>query len=308
MRSFCPITENNKSVLIKIVTMRYYRTVGADGPRLVVRRGDDTYDLTATRPNVTAFEDLASVAHTSNRTVDEVAGDLLNDIETIPVPDNTAIGIPTLVDEVWAAGVTYEISEQAREEESGMPEMYLDVYEADRPEVFFKATWDRVVASGDAVGVREDSEWNVPEPELGIVLYEGEIVGYTVGNDVSSRSIEGQNPLYLPQAKVYDRCCALGPCVATPETVGDPHDLVITMTVERNGKTVYQGKTSTGEMVRTCKELVSYLCRHNTVPESAVLLTGTSLVPEEGFSLRPADEVYIDIENIGYLTNHVTTV
>lgn len=288
--------------------MRYYRTVGADGPRLVARVGTDAYDLTAARSNVTAFEDLAYVANVSNRTIDEVAGDILDETETIPIPDETAVGIPTLVDEVWAAGVTYEISEQAREAESGMPEMYLDVYRAERPEVFFKATWDRVVAPGDAVGVRGDSEWNVPEPELGIVLYEGDIVGYTVGNDVSSRSIEGANPLYLPQAKVYDRCCALGPCVATPEAVGDPHDLAMTMIVERDGETVYEGETSTGEMVRTCEELVSYFCRHNTVPESAVLLTGTSLVPEEGFSLTPADEVHIDIENVGHLANDVTTV
>ena len=288
--------------------MRYYRTAGANGPRLVARIGDDAYDLTAARPNVTAFEDLAYVANVSNQTIDEVADNLLDGAETISPPDETAVEIPTLVDEVWAAGVTYEISEQAREAESGMPEMYLDVYGAERPEVFFKATWDRVVASGDSVGVRGDSDWNVPEPELGIVLYEGEIVGYTVGNDVSSRSIEGQNPLYLPQAKVYDRCCALGPCVATPETVEDPHDLMMTMTIERDGKTVYEGETSTGEMVRTCEKLVSYLNRHNSVPESAVLLTGTSLVPEEGFSLTPADEVHIDIEHIGHLANDVTTV
>lgn len=288
--------------------MRYYRTAGANGPRLVARIGDDAYDLTAARPNVTAFEDLAYVANVSNQTIDEVADNLLDGAETISPPDETAVEIPTLVDEVWAAGVTYEISEQAREAESGMPEMYLDVYGAERPEVFFKATWDRVVASGDSVGVRGDSDWNVPEPELGIVLYEGEIVGYTIGNDVSSRSIEGQNPLYLPQAKVYDRCCALGPCVATPETVEDPHDLMMTMTIERDGKTVYEGETSTGEMVRTCEELVSYLDRHNSVPESAVLLTGTSLVPEEGFSLTPADEVHIDIEHIGHLANDVTTV
>jgi 2-dehydro-3-deoxy-D-arabinonate dehydratase len=288
--------------------MRYYRTAGADGPRLLARTDEDAYDLTAARPNVTAFEDLAYVADVSDRTVDEVAGDLLDGAEPVSVPAETAVGVPTLVDEVWAAGVTYEISEQAREAESGMPEMYLDVYGAERPEVFFKATWDRVVAPGEAVGVRGDSEWNVPEPELGIVLYEGEIVGYTVGNDVSSRSIEGQNPLYLPQAKVYDRCCSLGPCVATVDAVGDPHDLAMTMTVERDGETVYEGETSTGEMVRTCEELVSYLRRHNTVPESAVLLTGTSLVPEEGFSLTPDDEVHIDIENIGRLTNDVVTV
>jgi 2-dehydro-3-deoxy-D-arabinonate dehydratase len=268
----------------------------------------DAYDLTAARPSVTAFEDLAYVANVSNQTIDQVAVDLLGEAETISIPDETSVGIPTLVDEVWAAGVTYEISEQAREAESRMPEIYLDVYGAERPEVFFKATWDRVVASGESIGVRGDSDWNVPEPELGIVLYEGEIVGYTIGNDVSSRSIEGQNPLYLPQAKVYDRCCALGPCVATPETVEDPHELMMTMTVERDGETIYEGETPTSEMVRTCEELVSYLTRHNSVPESAVLLTGTSLVPEEGFSLTPADEVHIDIDNIGHLANDVTTV
>lgn len=288
--------------------MRYYRTVRADGPHLVARTGDDAYDLTAARPNVTAFEDLAYAANVSDRTIDEVARNALDGAETIPVPTETALGVPTLVDEVWAAGVTYEISEQARESESGMPEMYVDVYGAERPEVFFKATLDRVVAPGDAIGVRGDSEWNVPEPELGIVLYEGEIVGYTVGNDVSSRSIEGENPLYLPQAKVYDRCCALGPCVATCETVEDPHDLAITMTIERDGETMYEGETSTGEMVRTCEDLVSYLHRHNTVPESAVLLTGTSLVPEEDFTLTAGDEVAIDIENVGRLSNDVTTV
>ena len=288
--------------------MRYYRTPGADGPHLLARTGAEAYDLTTAQPNVTAFEDLAYVANVSDRTVDGVARDLLDAADPVSVPAEAAVEVPTLVDEVWAAGVTYGISEQAREAESGMPEIYLDVYEADRPEVFFKATWDRVAAPGEAVGVRGDSEWNVPEPELGVVLYEGEIVGYTVGNDVSSRSIEGENPLYLPQAKMYDRCCALGPCVATPETVEDPHDLTMTMTVERDGQTVYEGETSTGEMVRTCEELVSYLRRHNTVPESAVLLTGTSLVPEEGFSLAAGDEISIDIESVGRLVNDVVTV
>lgn len=288
--------------------MRYYRTKRADGPHLLVRGESETYDLTIANPNVQAFEDLAYVADVNNRSIDEVATDLLETAETVAVPEDTAVAIPTLVDEVWAAGVTYEISEQAREAESGMPEMYLDVYGAERPEVFFKATWDRVVGPVEAIGVRGDSDWNVPEPELGVVLYEGDIVGYTVGNDVSSRSIEGENPLYLPQAKIYDRCCALGPCVATPDSVGDPHDLSMTMTVERDGEILYDGATSTAEMVRSCEELVSYYRRHNSVPESVVLLTGTSLVPEEGFSLQAGDVVRIDIDGIGRLVNDVVTV
>jgi 2-dehydro-3-deoxy-D-arabinonate dehydratase len=288
--------------------MRYYRTVADDGPRLVARDDEDAYDLTTARSDVTDFADLAHVADVANTTVDGVARGLLDEAATATVPDDVDAGIPVGVDEVWAAGVTYEISEQAREAESGMPEMYLDVYSADRPEIFFKATPERLVGPGEAVGVREDSEWDVPEPELAIVLHRGDIVGYTVGNDVSSRSIEGANPLYLPQAKVYDRSCSLGPCVATPETVGDPHDLEMTMRIERDGETLYEEGTSTGEMVRTCEELVSYLTRHNAVPETSALLTGTSLVPEEGFSLAPGDDVHIEIEHVGALSNTATLV
>jgi 2-dehydro-3-deoxy-D-arabinonate dehydratase len=207
---------------------------------------------------------------------------------------------------VWAAGVTYEISEQARRQESTMPEIYLDVYDADRPEIFFKSTPSRTVGPGEQVGIRADSEWDVPEPELGVVLYEGETVGYTVGNDMSSRSLEGQNPLYLPQAKVYDRCCSLGPSVVTD--IEDPHSLALSMSIHRDGESVYSGETNTEEMIRSCEELVSCYRDHNAVPEVAVLLTGTSLVPEDGFTLQEGDRVEIDIEEIGRLHNVVTTV
>jgi 2-dehydro-3-deoxy-D-arabinonate dehydratase len=288
--------------------MRYYCVNEGGKRRLIARDGNEAYDLTATRESVTSVDDLARVADVATETVDAVAARLVDEAEPVEVPDETAVAVPVAVDEVWAAGVTYEISEQAREDESGMPEMYLDVYDADRPELFFKATQDRVVGPGEAVGVREDSEWNVPEPELGIVLHRGDIIGYTIGNDVSSRSIEGANPLYLPQAKVYDRSCSLGPCVVSPESVGDPHDLAMRMTIERDGQRRYEGETATSEMVRSCDELVSYLTRHNTVPETAVLLTGTSLVPEDEFTLEPGDRVDIDIEGIGCLSNTVTAV
>jgi len=211
-------------------------------------------------------------------------------------------------EEVWAAGVTYEISEQAREQESGMADVYLDVYDAERPEIFFKATPSRTVGPGGAIGVRGDSDWNVPEPELGVVLYDGDIVGYTVGNDVSSRDIEGDNPLYLPQAKVYDRCCSIGPCVVGADGVDDPHDLAMSMQINRDGETVYDDATATAEMARTCEELVAYWQAHNSVPELGVLLTGTSLVPEDEFTLMPGDEVRIDIEGIGELVNPVIEV
>ena len=288
--------------------MRYYSISEGGERRLIARDGDEAYDLTASRGSVTAFDDLAHVADVATETIDEVARRLLSEAKPVDVPDATAAGVPVAVDEVWAAGVTYEISEQAREAESGIPEMYVDVYGADRPELFFKATRDRVVGPGEAVGIRGDSEWNVPEPELGVVLHRGDIVGYTVGNDMSSRSIEGENPLYLPQAKVYDRSCSLGPCVVSADALDDPHDLALRMTIERDGDRCYDGETATSEMVRSCEELVSFLARHNTVPETAVLLTGTSLVPEEGFTLEPGDRIDIDIEGIGRLSNTVTMV
>ena len=209
---------------------------------------------------------------------------------------------------MWAAGVTYEISEEAREAESTMPEMYLNVYESERPEIFFKATENHTVGPDDNIGIRSDSTWDVPEPELGIVLYQGEPVGYTIGNDVSSRDIEGENPLYLPQAKVYDRCCSLGPNVASTATVGDPHSLEMHIDITRDGETMYAESTTTGEMARTCDELVSYYTRHNAVPELAVLFTGTALVPEEGFTLKPGDNITIDLEMIGTLRNSVSRV
>ena len=286
--------------------MRYYRlTDGADS-NLIAVDGDVAYDLTPVKPRLKGFADLAAAANVAGTGVDALADDLAADAPIVDHPGNAAL--PVVPEEVWAAGVTYEISEEAREAESGMPEMYLDVYGAERPEIFFKATPSRTVGPGKAIGVRGDSDWDVPEPELGIVLYDGEIVGYTIGNDVSSRSIEGENPLYLPQAKVYDRCCSLGPCVASAESVGDPHDLTMSMSIVRDGETMYEDTTSTAEMVRSCEELVDYWTAHNAVPETGVLLTGTSLVPEEGFTLQPDDEVAISIDGIGDLTNPVIEV
>lgn len=181
------------------------------------------------------------------------------------------------------------------------------MFENERPEIFFKATPSRTVGPGEGVGIREDSDWDVPEPELAVVVYRGEIVGYTVGNDASSRDLEGDNPLYLPQVKVYDRCCAIGPCVASPETVGDPRDLELSMTIERDGETMFDGSTSTENLVRSPEELVSYLNRHNAVPELSVFLTGTSLVPDD-FTLGEGDHVAIELESVGRLENPVVSV
>ncbi len=286
--------------------MRYYCTTGST---LVAREGQKAYDLTAARAGLDSFRELARVADVLETGIDEIAEDI---IEDTPVLDAESVeedaALPTIPEEIWAAGVTYQTSSDAREEESGRAEIYQDVFENERPEIFFKATPSRTVGPGESVGIRSDSDWDVPEPELAVVVYQGEIVGYTVGNDMSSRDIEGDNPLYLPQAKIYDRCCAIGPCVASPEAVGDPRNLTLSMTIERDGEVKFDGSTQTEKMARTPEELVSYLTRHNAVPELAVLLTGTSLVPEGDFTLEEGDEVAIDIENIGRLENPVVTV
>ena len=289
--------------------MRYYQLTDEDGrERLIVENGETAFDLTSAEPELTSFKRCLRAAENAGSDVDAIAATAIETATEVDFAEVQTLSRPTVPDEVWAAGVTYEISEAARESESSMPDMYMDVYEADRPEIFFKATPSRIVGPGDAVGVRVDSNWDVPEPELGVVLHHGAIVGYTIGNDVSSREIEGENPLYLPQAKVYDRCCALGPCVASPATVGDPHDLDMSMRIERDGTRMYEERTTTAELVRTCEDLVSYYTRHNAVPELAVLLTGTSLVPEDDFTLRGGDQVTIEIESIGTLANGVQTV
>lgn len=211
--------------------------------------------------------------------------------------------------EVWASGVTYKRSEEARKAESeGAAQFYAKVYEAQRPELFFKATPHRTVGSFDAVGIRADARWNVPEPELGLVLSSGlEIIGFTVGNDMSSRDIEGENPLYLPQAKVYERSCALGPGIALAGSF-DPGRLHIELTIERAGRAVYRGETNTAAMKRELSELVSYLGRANSFPRGAVLLTGTGIVPGDDFTLHEGDVVIVEIEHVGRLVNTVAVV
>jgi 2-dehydro-3-deoxy-D-arabinonate dehydratase len=208
--------------------------------------------------------------------------------------------------EVWAAGVTYQRSEEARVEESGTPDIYTRVYTAERPELFFKATARRVAGPGEPIVVRADSTWDVPEPELALVINaRAEIVGYTVADDVSSRSIEGDNPLYLPQAKIYARSCALGPGVTPVSDVPDPYALGIRMRILRDGQAGWSGQTSTRELKRRLDELVEYLFREDTFPDGVILCTGTGLVPDTPFTLQAGDSVEIDIDQLGTLSNPV---
>ncbi|HEY7428230.1 MAG TPA: fumarylacetoacetate hydrolase family protein [Gemmataceae bacterium] len=209
--------------------------------------------------------------------------------------------------EVWAAGVTYKRSREARERESaGAARFYDLVYNAERPELFLKATPRRVVGPGATVRIRHDSRWNVPEPELALVVSPRlKIVGYTIGNDMSSRDIEGENPLYLPQAKVYNGSCALGPVVTLAGGLSPLERVAIRLTITRGGSVAFDGSTNLAAMKRSCEDLVSWLGRENTFPDGVILLTGTGIVPPDHFTLERGDEIAIDITDIGCLKNRV---
>jgi 2-dehydro-3-deoxy-D-arabinonate dehydratase len=221
---------------------------------------------------------------------------------------DTGLKAPIGSQELWASGVTYLRSKVGRQEESkkaGGGDFYAHVYEAKRPELFFKATPNRIVGSGGKVRIRRDSAWNVPEPELTLFITSNEkIVGYTIGNDMSSRSIEGENPLYLPQAKVYDGCAALGPCIyVTNEPL--PADTLISIRILRKGTIVFEGSIEINKIKRTFEELASFLYRECTFPNGSFLMTGTGIVPTSDFTLHSGDEISITINNIGTLINEV---
>ena len=302
--------------------MRYYALISNDGDNRLTAEPEDglLLDLTSIDPDLTDLEDLAIAASLSGTNIDEIASRILSDGEADMFDLGELMDMsrggesyyrldrPFEPPEVWAAGVTYKSSELERIRESDTPDVYSNVYSAERPELFFKATPDRCVGPFESVGIRGDSDWNVPEPELAFVLYKDEIIGYTIGNDMSSRTIEGQNPLYLPQAKVFDRCCAIGPCFVSAESLGDVTDLSIACTITRNGEDVWHDETSTSEMARSCEELADWLQRYNYVPNMTAVLTGTAIVPPPEFTLQEEDIVTMSISGIGTLENDVVVV
>ena len=224
-----------------------------------------------------------------------------------PLPQDAIIVAPVGQQEVWAAGVTYERSKVARMEESAEGgDFYDKVYAAERPELFLKATGSRVIGPNAAVRIRKDSTWNVPEPEMTLVIAaNGQIVGVTAGNDMSSRSIEGENPLYLPQAKFYDGACALGPEILVIDDLATLRHRAIHLMIQRGAETVYEDVTTTARMKRTPEELAEYLFRETTFPNGVFLMTGTGLIPPDDFTLQSGDIVSITIEGIGALVNPV---
>lgn len=221
--------------------------------------------------------------------------------------DTVSLLPPIEKQEVWAAGVTYKRSQTARMEESAAAASCYDrVYVSPRPELFFKATPHRVRGTGQDLFIRADSSWNVPEPEIALVLNARlDLVGYTIGNDMSSRDIEGENPLYLPQAKVYDACCGLGPWITLAAAMPDRAAIEVDLSIVRAGTTVFAGHTSGDQMARTFADLIEYLGRENSFPNGVILLTGTGIVPASDFTLAVEDEIRIRITGIGTLVNRV---
>jgi len=234
--------------------------------------------------------------------------DLQSDLDEERPPTARRLA-PTDMQPIWAAGVTFDRSRKARKEESNSGDFYDLVYEAERPELFLKALPGDVRGPGDRIGIRTDSTWDVPEPELAVVLNSrGKIAGYALANDVSSRSIEGENPLYLPQAKIYDGSCALGPCIVPPDEAPDLNDIEMVLTIRRNEQIFYQDSVRLAEMRRRPSDLADWLFRAQRFPQGVILLTGTSIVPEPDFTLEAEDLVTIAGAGLGALENHVERV
>jgi len=273
--------------------MKLYRTTNG----IFVEQQDRFYRVPATD-----WDELIRSTNLQSRVEAAAIGTSIERLEA------GSILAPIVSQEVWAAGVTYFRSRSARIEESkdaGGGDFYDRVYSAERPELFFKATGRRVVGPMSPVRIRSDAKWSVPEPELTLLINPtGEIVGYTIGNDMSSRDIEGENPLYLPQAKVYDGSCALGPCILlTTEPLGK--STTLKLEIERSVKTVFAGSTTLAELKREPRQLAEFLFRDSSFPDGVFLMTGTGIVPGDEFSLASADVIRIEIDGIGVLQNFV---
>jgi len=264
-------------------------------------------DLSASKlPAFSSLNSLIAEADTSARDLEGVIAEDLKDIDSLPKysVDQFRLKIPFVPPEIWGAGITYMRSRNAREVETSLKGLYTYVYGAVRPEIFFKTTGLRCVGPDEEVSIRSDSKWSVPEPELTLVLgSECKVFGYTIGNDMSARDIEGENPLYLPQAKIFKRSCAIGPFVTSKEEIPDPKNLGIRMTISRHGNAAFEGRVSTSNLKRSLEELLHYLGRDNIVPPGSAFLTGTGIVPPDDFSLRDRDVIEIEIEKIGTLRN-----
>jgi 2-dehydro-3-deoxy-D-arabinonate dehydratase len=284
--------------------------VPGEGPRLGVYEDGTVQALAVSRSPLESFDALVELAG-GRAGLRDIVGQLrrqgpfypYQDLDRPPTPEVAHLLLPVQPVEVWAAGVTYERSREARLAETTTIGIYDKIYDAERPELFFKATASRCVGPNAPIGIRSDSHWTVPEPELAVVLSEdGQVLGYTLGNDMSARDIEGENPLYLPQTKIYRACCSIGPTILLSDEPVERH-LTVWCRIQRRGREVFRGEASTSRIRRPIAELVAYLRRANDIPPMTVLLTGTGIVPPDEFACEEGDLIEIGADDIGVLRN-----
>tara|TARA_B100001142_G_scaffold52298_1_gene50032 strand:+ start:4659 stop:5543 length:885 start_codon:yes stop_codon:yes gene_type:complete len=294
--------------------MKYYRIEKNNKKCLIVNYKNDLgFNITQYASNIDNIEILYTEAlnlqltrtEYINKFIDEHNPDFQNLKEML---DKEDLLTPFLPEEVWAAGVTYKNSEFERKRESSTPDIYSKVYNSDRPEIFFKTTGKRLVNPGESVGIRSDSDWNVPEAELAVMLINNTVIGYSIGNDMTSRHIEGENPLYLTQAKIYDKSCSIGPCVIDIESVKNINNYKIACDIQRKNKVIFEGSSKINLMNKSIENLISWLQKSNTLPLKSAFLTGTGIVPPPEFTLKPNDIVNISIDEIGTLSNKIVSV
>ena len=294
--------------------MKYFRIEKNNKPNLIINYSNNFgFNITEYSSYINTVEILSIEANSQNISRSEYINQFItnNSIKKIPldkVIEKNKLLLPFIPDEVWAAGVTYKNSEFERKRESSTPDIYAKVYNAKRPEIFFKSTGNRLVAPNQKIGIRSDSKWNVPEAELAVILLNNEIFGYSIGNDMTSREIEGENPLYLTQAKFYDKSCSIGPCIIDAESKSNYEKFNINCKIIRNEKTIFNAASSVKSMNKSIPNLIKWLKQSNTLPIKSAFLTGTGIVPPPEFTLLENDQISISINEIGTLNNSVIKV
>ena len=294
--------------------MKYFRIEKNNKPNLIINYSNNFgFNITEYSSYINTVEILSIEANAQKISRSDYIYQFItnNKIKKIPldqVIEKNKLLLPFIPDEVWAAGVTYKNSEFERKRESSTPDIYAKVYNAKRPEIFFKTTGSRLVAPNQKIGIRSDSKWNVPEAELAVILINNEIFGYSIGNDMTSREIEGENPLYLTQAKIYDKSCSIGPCIIDAESINNYEKFNINCKIIRNKKTIFNASSSVKSMNKSIPDLIKWLKQSNTLPVKSAFLTGTGIVPPPEFTLLENDQISISINEIGTLNNSVIKV
>lgn len=294
--------------------MKYFRIEKNNKPNLIVNYTDNFgFNITEYSSYINTIEILSVEANSQKISRSDYINEFItnNKIEQMSlnqIIEKNKLLLPFIPDEVWAAGVTYKNSEFERKRESSTPDIYAKVYNAKRPEIFFKSTGSRLVAPNQKIGIRSDSKWNVPEAELAVILINDEIFGYSIGNDMTSREIEGENPLYLTQAKIYDKSCSIGPCILDAESINNYEKFNINCKIIRNKKTIFNANSSVKSMNKSIPYLIKWLKKSNTLPIKSAFLTGTGIVPPPEFTLLENDQISISIDEIGTLNNSVIKV